>query len=61
MVSFSEFGPQNSMAAIPEGINGDTWHHIEECVKVKQLRVERVAIVPRSWSILPLAEWIDSM
>jgi hypothetical protein len=44
MVRFAEFGPQNSAAVVPEGIGGGTWRHSEECVKAKQLRVERVAV-----------------
>jgi hypothetical protein len=44
MVGFAEFGPQNSAAMIPMGIDGGTWHHNEGCVEVKQLRVERVAV-----------------
>jgi hypothetical protein len=44
MAGFAEFGPQNSAAAVPVGINGGTWHHSEGCVKAKQLRVERVVV-----------------
>jgi hypothetical protein len=43
MAGFVEFGPQNSAAAVPMEISGDTWHHSEGCVKAKQLCVERVA------------------
>jgi hypothetical protein len=41
---FAEFGPQNSAAAVMEGINGGTWHHSEGCIKAKQLRVECVIV-----------------
>jgi hypothetical protein len=44
MVGFAQFGPQNSVAAVSKGIDGDTWHHNEGCVKAKQLRVERVGV-----------------
>jgi hypothetical protein len=42
---FAEFGPQNLVATVVlVGISGDTWHHNEGCVKVKQLHVERMAV-----------------
>ena len=44
MAGFAEFGPQNSAAAVPVEIGGDTWHHSEGCAKAKQFRVERVAV-----------------
>jgi hypothetical protein len=44
MADFAKFRPQNSMAAVPMGIGGGTWHHNEGCIKAKQLRVEHVAI-----------------
>jgi hypothetical protein len=44
MAGFAEFGPQNSAVAVLEGIDGDTQHHSEWCVKAKQLRVEHVAV-----------------
>jgi hypothetical protein len=27
MAGFAEFGPQNSVAVVPEGTGGGTWHH----------------------------------
>jgi hypothetical protein len=44
MTGFTEFGPQNSVAAVQEGTDDSTWCHIEGCVKTKQLRVERVVV-----------------
>jgi hypothetical protein len=44
MVGFGDFGPQNSVAVVPKGTNGDMCHHIEGCVKVKQLHVEHVVV-----------------
>jgi hypothetical protein len=44
MAGFTKFGAQNSPMAVLDGIGGVTWHHIEWCVKAKQLRVEHVAI-----------------
>jgi hypothetical protein len=44
MAGFSEFGPQNSAAMVLVGISGGTWHRSEGCIKVNQLRVERVAV-----------------
>jgi hypothetical protein len=44
MASFAEFGPQNSAAMVPEGIDGGTWHERGGCVKVKQVRVKDVAV-----------------
>jgi hypothetical protein len=44
MAGFAEFGPQNSVATIPKGIGGSTWHHNGGCFKVKQLCVEHVAV-----------------
>jgi hypothetical protein len=45
------------------GIRGSTWRHREGCVKVKQLRVEHMAItcIFKSWSILPLLKWMSYM
>jgi hypothetical protein len=48
MAGFAEFGPQNSMATVPEGTGGGTWHHNEGCIKAKQIRVERVAVGPKT-------------
>jgi hypothetical protein len=48
MMSFVEFGPQNSMAVVPEGIGGGTWRHNEGCVKSKQLCVEDVVVVSKT-------------
>jgi hypothetical protein len=40
MTGFTEFGPQNSMAAaVLDGSGGGTWRHSEGCVKVKNLGV----------------------
>jgi hypothetical protein len=44
MAGFAEFGPQNSMVAVPEGIGGGTRRDHEGCVKAKQLRVKDVTI-----------------
>jgi hypothetical protein len=44
MAVFAEFGPQNSAAAILEGIGGGTWRDRGGCVKAKQLRVKDVAV-----------------
>jgi hypothetical protein len=44
MVGFAEFRPQNSVTVVPEGTGGDTRRQGEECVKAKQLRVERLAV-----------------
>jgi hypothetical protein len=44
MTGFDEFGPQNSVVAIPMGNGGGTWHYSEGCIKAKQLRVERVVV-----------------
>jgi hypothetical protein len=44
MEGFVEFGPQNSMAAFPEGTNGGMWRHSEGCVHAKQIHVERVSV-----------------
>jgi hypothetical protein len=63
MTGFAEFGPQNSAVAVLEGTSGGTWRDHGGCVKAKQLRVKDVAVdrKPRSWSISPPVEWIDSM
>jgi hypothetical protein len=44
MMSFAEFGPQNSVVVVLEGTGGDTWHHNEGCVKAKQLCAKRMAV-----------------
>jgi hypothetical protein len=44
MVGFTEFGPQNSAVAVPEGTGGGTRHDRGGCVKAKQLRVKDVAV-----------------
>jgi hypothetical protein len=41
---FPDFGPQNSMVAVPEGTGGSTWRDRGGCVKAKQLRVKDVAV-----------------
>jgi hypothetical protein len=67
MTSFVVFGPQNSVAAVPEGVGGGMWYHSKGCVKAKQLGGGRLwSTWPsnrkhRSWYILPLAEWINYM
>jgi hypothetical protein len=48
VVGFVEFESQNSVVAVPVGIEGSTWHRHKGCVEVKQLHVERVAISSRS-------------
>jgi hypothetical protein len=61
VADFVEFGPQNSVMAVPEGTCGATWHHTEGSIKTKQLHVERMVIgqKPKSWSISPtfFANW----
>jgi hypothetical protein len=44
MPGFAEFGPQNSVVAVPEGTGGGTWRDRGGCVKAKQLRVKDVAV-----------------
>jgi hypothetical protein len=44
MPSFAEFGPQNSVVAVPEGTGGGTRRDCGGCIKAKQLRVKDVAI-----------------
>jgi hypothetical protein len=58
---FDQVWPQNSVVAVLARTGGGTWWHNEGCIKAKQLFVEHVAVGSklRSWSILPLAEWID--
>ena len=41
---FAEFGPQNSMVAVPEGTGGGTRRDRGRCVKAKQLCVKDVAV-----------------
>jgi hypothetical protein len=41
---FAEFGPQNSVVAVPEGIGGSKQHDRGGCIKAKQLRVKDVAV-----------------
>jgi hypothetical protein len=41
---FAEFGPQNSVVAVPEGTSGGTRCDRGGCVKAKQLRVKDVAV-----------------
>jgi hypothetical protein len=43
-MGFAEFGPQNSVVAVPEGIGGSTWRDHGGCIKAKQLRVKDVAV-----------------
>jgi hypothetical protein len=52
MAGFAEFGPQNSAVSVPTGIRGITWHHREECVKAKQLRMEHVAVISKSQELV---------
>jgi hypothetical protein len=40
---------------VPAGIGGSTWCHHEGCVKVKQLRVERVAVKSISQELVHFA------
>jgi hypothetical protein len=44
MTGFTEFGPQNSAVAVPEGTGGGTRRDRGGCVKAKQLRVKDVAV-----------------
>ena len=44
MVGFAEFGPQNSVVAVPEGIGGGTRHDRRWCIKAKELRVKDVTV-----------------
>ena len=44
MPGFAEFGPQNSVVAVPEGTSGDTRRDRRGCVKAKQLHVKDVAV-----------------
>jgi hypothetical protein len=44
MSGFAEFGPQNSVVAVPEGTGGDTQRDRGGCIKAKQLRVKDVAV-----------------
>jgi hypothetical protein len=47
--------PQNSVVAVLEGISGDTWHHSEGWIKVKQLRVERVGVGSKIYELVYFA------
>jgi hypothetical protein len=60
MVGFAKFGPQNSVAAVPEGTGGGTWHDRGGCVKTKQLRVKDVAVGSKIYELVHFApvEWI---
>jgi hypothetical protein len=60
---FDRVRPQNSVMAVPTGIRGGTWRHREGCVKVKELRVERVAVRSKSQELVhfALAKSIASM
>jgi hypothetical protein len=44
MPGFVEFGPQNSVVAVPKGTGGGTWRDRGGYVKAKQLRVKDVTI-----------------
>ena len=44
MAGFTEFGPQNSATAVPEGTGGGTSCHSEGCVNAKHLRVDHVVV-----------------
>jgi hypothetical protein len=44
MAGFAEFGPQNSMVAVPEGTGGGTRHDRGGCIKAKQLRVKDMIV-----------------
>jgi hypothetical protein len=44
MTGFAEFGPQNSVVAVPEGTGGGTWRDRGGCVKAKQLHVKDVVV-----------------
>jgi hypothetical protein len=55
MAGFTEFGPQNSSAAVPEGTGGGTWHDRGGCVKAKQLRVKDVVVGSKSQELVHFA------
>jgi hypothetical protein len=55
MAGFTEFGPQNSSAAVPEGTDGGMWHDRGGCVKVKQLRVKDVVVGSKSQELVHFA------
>jgi hypothetical protein len=61
MTGFTEFGPQNSMTAVvSDGSGGGTTKGASR--RSNFLWSARpLDKKPRSWSILPLAEWIDSI
>jgi hypothetical protein len=44
MVGFAEFGPQNSVVAVPKGSGSSTWRDRRGCVKAKQLLVKDVVV-----------------
>jgi hypothetical protein len=44
MTGFTEFGPQNSSVAVPEGTGSGTRHDRGGCIKAKQLRVKDVVV-----------------
>jgi hypothetical protein len=44
MAGFTEFGPQNSAVAVPEGTGGGTRRDCRGCIKAKQFRVKDVVV-----------------
>jgi hypothetical protein len=44
MAGFAEFGPQNSVVVVPEGIGGGTRHDRRGCIKAKELHVKDVTV-----------------
>jgi hypothetical protein len=55
MAGFVEFGPQNSVAAVPVGIGDSMWHHSEGCDKAKQLCVEYMTIGSKNLELVHFA------
>jgi hypothetical protein len=56
MAGFAEFRSQNSAAvAVWERTSSGMWCHSEGCVKMKQLRVERVAVVSKTLDLVYFA------
>jgi hypothetical protein len=57
------FSPQN-LVGVLAGTGGDTLHHREACVKVKQSREELVAIGPSDLKLnhyAPRVKWFSSI
>jgi sarcosine oxidase delta subunit len=52
---FAQFGPQNSVMAVPMGIKDVMWSHHGGCVEAKHLRVERMTIRSKSHELVYFA------